>query len=1134
MRLAVLALQGATAAECAELVDLVTAVEQQLNRLDFKYERATKDKSISYSLLQQTSNDLNAALRLAEETNAQLVQQNLALQRTQEQLREQEAEARKLALIAARTDNAVVLTDATGLIEWVNEGFVRLTGYTMEEVLGRKPGALLRGPETDLATVAYTRQQLAQGTGFSVELLNYTKTGQKYWVAIEVQPIRDAEGRVRNFMGIQSNITARRQAETALRETNTLQRAILDGANYAIISTSPNGLIRTFNSAAERMLGYRAAEVVGHATLALIHDFDEVTRRANELTHELGHEVPPGLEVFVAQARLGQPDEREWTYLRQDGSRFPVMLSVTGLFDDHGQVTGFLGVASDITERKRAAAELQGQRDFAVQVMNLMGDGLTVTDDTGRFTFVNAAYAQIVGHRAGDMIGRAAEEFTIPEDHPVLWQADVQRQRGQTTTYETRLRRTNGTVIYVQVTVVPRWLDGQVVGAIATVADLSQRKQVEETLQQAKESAEAANQAKSDFLAMMSHEIRTPMNAVIGMTGLLRDTPLQPRQQELVEAVRNSGEALLDIINDLLDFSKIESRRLVLEVEDFDLVTLIEGVLELLAPRADAKHLSFAAVIQPGVPTALRGDDGRLRQILVNLLGNGLKFTEQGEVSIRVDCLAKTDTQARLRIVVRDTGIGISPEHQRNLFSPFTQADSSTTRKYGGTGLGLAISKRLVELMDGRIGLDSQPGQGSNFWFEVSLARCAVAARPPAGSLVAGRVLVADSHDAPRDSVSAMLKNWGVDYAMAASAEEAATSLQKASAAGQPFAFVLCDQHLPGLELDSFLPPLQALSATPPHFVLMASAAASAPSNSGVFAQLSKPVKQSHLFELLLAPSTNDAPTGTSDTARLRLADVRPPVQREVRLLVAEDHDINRRLSTLMLDKLGYRADYTANGSEAIAAWELAPYDIILMDCQMPVLDGYEATREIRRREALAPGARRPAYIIAMTANAMQGDREKCLAAGMNSYISKPIRTETLEATLAAATTFKLPPPVLPPASRVALETQVAALRRDFGPAASADLLTSFLADTPARLVELRQLAGGSDLKALARSAHSLAGSAGIFGLNDMRLLGLRLQELAEHGTLAGHAPLLLELENHFHAARPEVDRLRQAALSQP
>jgi PAS domain S-box-containing protein len=1138
-RLAAMTPHGATPAECAELAALVAVVEHQIARLDFKFERATKDKSISYSLLRQTSDDLNQALCRAEEANARLVEQNLTLHQAQEQLRQQEADARKLALIAARTDNAVVLTDAHGRIEWVNEGFVRLTGYTLKEARGRKPSALLRGPETDMETVRFTRRQLAQGEGFSVELLNYTKTGQKYWVALEVQPIRDAQGRILNFMEIASNITARKQAEFALRKTNAFQRAILEGATYLIISTAPDGLIRTFNSAAERMLGYSAAEVVGRVTPVLIHDPAEIARRAAEISQEFGRELAPGFEVVVAKARLGQPDEREWTYVSKDGSRFPVMLSVSGLFNEHGQITGFLGIASDITERKRAAADLQGQRDFAVQVMNLMGEGLTITDINGQFTFVNAAYAQTLGRRAEDLIGRRPEDFTSPEDLPASRQAATQRQGGQTITYETRLLRADGVMVYAQVTEVPQWRDGYVVGSVATVVDLSQRKRVEATLQHAKEAAEAANQAKSDFLAVMSHEIRTPMNAVIGMTRLLRDTPLQPRQQELVEAVRNSGEALLDIINDILDFSKIESGRLVLEPVDFDLVALVEGVLDLLAPRADAKHLGFAAVIQPGVPTALLGDDGRLRQILINLLGNGLKFTEQGEVVVRVECAERTDTQARLRFVVRDTGIGIPPEHQGHLFSPFTQTDSSTTRKYGGTGLGLAISKRLVELMGGRIGLDSRPGQGSTFWFEVTIDRCrAAVASTPAGHLAGRRVLVADSQPACRESVSAMLQTWGMDCSEAASGQEALTQLREASAAGRPFALLLWDKHLPDLNLDSLLEQLQSLPATPPRVVLMSGAAGgeSVPSAKGVFAQLTKPVKQSHLFEVLLTPIGADALKRATGTTRVHLESVPPPTTRNVRLLVAEDHDVNRRVVMFMLDKLGYPADYAVDGDKVLQAWDRTHYDVILMDCQMPVLDGYEATREIRRREAQRPGARRPVHIIAMTANVMQGDRERCFAAGMNAYISKPIRFEVLEVALSEATApaETLPPPAAPPVDCDDLEGQVAAMRRDFGAEATAELLGSFLADTPLRLAKLRQLASGSDFKALGLAAHALAGSAGIFGLSSMRSLGLQVQDLAEHGSLAGLEPLLLELENRFQASQPDVERLRQAAPNKP
>ncbi len=418
-----------------------------------------------------------------------------------------------------------------------------------------------------------------------------------------------------------------------------------------------------------------------------------------------------------------------------------------------------------------------------------------------------------------------------------------------------------------------------------------------------------------------------------------------------------------------------------------------------------------------------------------------------------------------------------------------------------------------------------------------ALCRAAVASAP-SGHLAGRRVLVADSQLAGRESVSAMLQTWGMECAEVASGQEALTQLREASTAGRPFALLLWDQHLPDLSLDSLLEQFQSLPATPPRVVLMSGAAGgeTGPSAKGVFAQLTKPVKQSHLFEILLTPIGTDALKCATGTTQVRLEVVPPPAARNVRVLVAEDHDINRRVVVFMLDKLGYPADYAANGNEVLKAWDRTSYDVILMDCQMPVLDGYAATREIRRREAQHPGVRRPAHIIAMTANAMQGDREKCFAAGMNDYISKPILFEALEVALNEATApAGTPPPLAAPlADRDDLEVQVAALRQDFGTAAAAELLGSFLADTPLRLAELRQLAGGSNLKTFGLAAHSLAGSAGIFGLNTMRSLGLQLQDLAERGSLAGLEPLLLELENRFQAARPAVERLRQAALNTP
>jgi PAS domain S-box-containing protein len=862
-RIAMLAAQGAAPEDWAELGLLLTQVEQQILRLEFKFSRASKDKLISNSLLRQTSDDLNAALRKAEEAN--------------QKLRQSEAEARKLALIAARTDNAVILTDAQGLTEWVNEGFVRLTGYTMDEVRGRKPGHLLRGPETDPATVAYMRERIARGEGYSVELLNYTKEGRKYWLFIEVQPIYDAQGRVVNFMAIQSDITERKTAEAELRRSNTLQRAILNGANYAIISADPEGIIVTFNSAAEKMLGYSAEEMIGKLTPAVIHDPAEIAARAAELTLELGQEISPGFDAFTAKARQGRPDEREWTYVRKDGIRFPVMLSVTGLFDENGQVTGYVGIASDITESKRSAAELVRARD----------------------------------------------------------------------------------------------------------------------------AAEAANKAKSDFLAVMSHEIRTPMNAVIGMSGLLLDTKLEPRQREYVEAVHNSGEALLEIINDILDFSKIESAQLKLEPHDFEFRVLTDGVIELLAPRAQGKGLEFAAIVAADVPFVLMGDDGRLRQVLVNLLTNAIKFTEDGRVVMRVACARREPNRVRLRFDIIDTGIGIAPDQQVKLFNPFTQADSTTRRQYGGTGLGLAICKRLVELMGGRIGLISAPGSGSTFWFEADFGCKPQAASRSEFDFSSVFVVVADDQASSAESAEAMLAAWGVAGTRCARGESALAAVRRARQQGVRNVVLLADERLPdmkGTDLAQLITedPLTAGTRIVllTHRSLMNEPVSPLRSDAWLF----KPVKQSQLFNYLVSLVHTQETVAAKPMAASPAA---PFAGQNLRILVAEDHEINRRLTMLVLEKLGCKAEYARDGLEVLETWKRGGFDVILMDCQMPFVDGFEATREIRLLEAKQTGAEfRRTYIIALTANALADERDNCIASGMDDYLSKPFRTEGLREAL--------------------------------------------------------------------------------------------------------------------------------------
>ncbi|HEY0793690.1 MAG TPA: response regulator, partial [Chthoniobacterales bacterium] len=634
-------------------------------------------------------------------------------------------------------------------------------------------------------------------------------------------------------------------------------------------------------------------------------------------------------------------------------------------------------------------------------------------DREGRFTFVNQSFCRGRGRLREEVLGKTDFDL-FPPELAMKYREDDKALMRSAQAFETEENQTNaaGDIIWVHVIKIAI-LDGrgQAVGTQGIHWDVTAVRQAAATLKSAVEAAEAAARSKSEFLANMSHEIRTPMNGVMGMTGLLLDSNLDPPQREFAETIRTCADSLLTIINDILDFSKIEAGKLTFELLDFDLLEAIEGTLDMLAPRAHEKGIELASAIPSYMPTRLRGDPGRLRQILTNLIGNGIKFTSTGEVIVRVSLERETESHAFLRFRVEDTGIGIPPEAQARLFQAFSQADGSTTRKYGGTGLGLAISRQLVIMMGGEIGVESQPGHGSTFWFTACLEKQAGDAQPPnrhRPDLFDLQVLVVDDNATNRQILSHQLFACGMQSDGAAGGDEALVVLRAAAAGGKPYDLVLLDVQMPGMDgwmLTRAIKADQAIAGA--RLIILTSLSQSLTTAElteiGIDAYVCKPVKQSRLFDCMLGVmGAVAAEHALIESAVPMVSETAPPLEK-VRILLAEDNSINQKVALGQLRKLGYTANVAANGLEVLEALRLMAYDIILMDGQMPEMDGYEATRAIRKQEQ-SPDSRcawnPPIYIIAMTANAMQGDRETCMAAGMDDYLSKPVKLPELQTAL--------------------------------------------------------------------------------------------------------------------------------------
>jgi PAS domain S-box-containing protein len=928
------------------------------------------------------------------------------------------AQHARMAALVESSHDAIVGTELDGRVTEWNRAAAQMFGYSAVEAMDRSLVELIV-PFERLKEDHDILQRVARGEEVAArETIRRHRDGSMLYVEVAASPIRSRRGRVVGAGFTLRDIAERKEAQAEILLQNVtleqeveertaeiqaytaLQQAILTNAGYAIIAANPEGIITLFNPAAQAMLGYASVDVVGKATPEIFHDQIELAERAHTLQAELGQRIETGFDVLTAKART-EPDVHEWTFITRSGSRIPVLLTISALRRADGELLGFLGIAADLRERKRREAALETNERKLRSLFELSPLGIVLTDEQGRLIEFNDAFRALTGY-SEEELKKLDNRVLMPPEYQAQ-EAELLRQvrrSGHYGPHEMHYLRKDGTRVPIRMNgVALRINDRPHVWSL--VEDITVQRASEAVMVDAVAAAEAASKAKSEFLANMSHEIRTPMNAILGMLQLLQKTGLDARQHDYASKTETAAKALLEILNDILDFSKIEAGRQTLEAHEFELERVLRDISVILGANIGDKDIELVFDMDKRVPPWVIGDSLRLQQVLINLVGNAIKFTEFGEVVLTVSLLQLSLEHASLMFEVRDTGIGIDADKLASIFDGFSQAEASTTRRFGGTGLGLAISQRLVRLMGGELQVESERGLGSRFFFTITLdiPKTSEAASPAPAQLRNLRALVVDDNDCARSAIASMVVSIGWQADQAASGEAALERVRQADAAGQPYQVIFIDWRMPGIdgwETGRRIKQMHGEAEGDAPLIVMVTAHGrellaerQLHHRSMLDGFLVKPVTVAMLIDAVA-----DARSGQSPKAPA----LEPPqagVERiaGMHILAVDDNPTNQQLIAELLRSEGAKVMVAGGGAQAIRLLTetTRPFDVVLMDIQMPDMDGYTATRRIRATLGLDK-----LPIIAMTANVLPSDREACLAAGMNDHIGKPFDLDVL------------------------------------------------------------------------------------------------------------------------------------------